>query len=131
MRKQVNQAEHESRQEAEHRNALQNVEHRQHHPFRTGHPRHRVAIDHREQERQAVSQDATRQAEQRVERQVTRLQMNFRDLLERCAPLASHRDKCIDERGQQSDDGQINPAEGARCADELFVRNHSGSRLLT
>lgn len=67
-------------------------------------------------------------AEQRVARQVTRLQMNLRDGLQRAAPLAGHRDERIDERRQQADDGQINPAEGPRCPDKLLVSNHGGSR---
>jgi hypothetical protein len=36
-------------------------------------------------------------------------------------------DERIDERGQQAEDGQINPAKGPRCRDELFVSNHGGS----
>ena len=48
MWKQMNQSEYEPRQEAEHGNALQNVQHRQHDPLRAGHTRHRVAVNHRE-----------------------------------------------------------------------------------
>lgn len=36
-------------------------------------------------------------------------------------------DERIDERGQQTEDGQINLAKGPRWRDELFVGNHGGS----
>ena len=36
-------------------------------------------------------------------------------------------DERIDERDQQTEDGQINPAKCPRWRDELFVGNHGGS----
>jgi len=36
-------------------------------------------------------------------------------------------DERIDERGQQTEDGQFNLAKGPRWRDELFVGNHGGS----
>ena len=126
-RKQVDQSEHEPRQEAEDGNALENIEQRQHQPLGPSHARRRVAVNQREQERHAVGDDSTRQAEHRVERQVTRRQVNLRDRLQRAAPFTSDRHHRVNKPDQQANDGQVNPIEGALCPAQLFGGAHDCS----
>ena len=73
---QVNQPEYEPRQEPQNRDALQDIEQRSQNAFRTGDPRHGIAVEQGEHKRQTISPHAPRQTVQRVQRQVPRLKVD-------------------------------------------------------
>ncbi len=100
-------------QKAEDRYALQDVQNGQHHAIGAFDAGRRIAVDHGEEEGDSISNEPARQAIEHVEREETRLQMDFRNRLQHAAPFPGHSNDSVNRRRQSQQNTKINEAKHA------------------